>query len=91
MTIYVIRDGVLDRRYLPELEILHQEGKFRNMCVVLNDVQDMGGRYGYGYGYSRGYGYGYGRGYGYYSEDTSQNHKHISSRKSFLKKLFGKK
>lgn len=91
VTIYVIRDGVLDRRYLPELEILHQEGKFRNMCVVLNDVQDMGGRYGYGYGYSRGYGYGYGRGYGYYSEDTSQNHKPISSRKSFLKKLFGKK
>lgn len=91
VTIYVIRDGVLDRRYLPELEILHQEGKFRNMCVVLNDVQDIGGRYGYGYGYSRGYGYGYGRGYGYYSEDTSQNHKHISSRKSFLKKLFGKK
>lgn len=91
VTIYVIRDGVLDRRYLPELEILHQEGKFRNMCVVLNDVQDMGGRYGYGYGYSRGYGYGYGRGYGYYSEDTSQKHQHISSRKSFLKKLFGKK
>lgn len=91
ITIYVIRDGVLDRRYLPELEALHQEGKFRNMCVVLNDVQDRGGRYGYGYGYGSGYGYGRGYGYGYYSEDASQKHKHISSRKSYMDKLFGKK
>jgi len=89
ITIYVIRDGVLDRRYLPELEALHKEGKFRNMCVVLNDVQDMTGRYGYGYG-RYGYGYGYGRGYGYYSEETSQKHRHADSRKTFLKKLFKK-
>lgn len=85
ITIYVIRDGVLDRRYLPELETLHKEGKFRNMCVILNDVKDVGGRYGYG----RGYGYGYGRNYGYYSDDSTQ--KHISSRKSFIKKIFKRK
>lgn len=85
ITIYVIRDGVLDRRYLPELETLHKEGKFRNMCVILNDVKDVGGRYGYGYG--RGYGYGY----GYYSEEGAQKHKYISSRKSFMGKILMRK
>lgn len=91
ITIYVIRDGVLDRRYLPELETLHQEGKFRNMCVVLNDVQDRGGRYGYGYGSGYGYGrgYGYGHNNSYYSDDTL--HSHVSSRKSFFIKLFKRK
>ena len=89
ITIYVIRDGMLDRRYLPELEALHKEGKFRNMCVVLNDVQDRGGKYGYGYGNGYGYGRGYGHNNGYYSDDST--HKHISSRKLFIKKLFRRK
>ena len=47
ITLYVIREGVLDRRYLPELERLHQEQKFNNMCVILNDVKDKTSRYGY--------------------------------------------
>ena len=68
LTIYVIRDGVLDRRYLPELERLHQDGKFKNMCIVLNDSQVEKKKYGYGYGQGYGYGYGYGRVDGYYSE-----------------------
>ena len=68
LTIYVIRDGVLDRRYLPELERLHQDGKFKNMCIVLNDSQVEKKKYGYGYGQGYGYGYGYGHVNGYYSE-----------------------
>lgn len=51
MTIYVIREGRLDRRYLPELERLHQEGKFNNLCIVLNDSDVEKKKYGYGYGY----------------------------------------
>ena len=42
ITMYVIREGILDRRYLTELERLHREKKFNNMCVVLNDVTDKG-------------------------------------------------
>ena len=38
-TIYIIRDGVVDRRYLPELERLHLAGKFTNMCIVLNNIK----------------------------------------------------
>ena len=51
MTIYVIREGKLDRRYLPELERLHKEGKFNNLCIVLNDSDIEKKKYGYGYGY----------------------------------------
>lgn len=46
ITLYVICEGALDRRFLPELERLHQENKFNNMCVVLNDVEDKKQCYG---------------------------------------------
>ncbi len=60
-TIYVVRSGKLDRRYLPELERLYQEKKFNNLCVLINDSKIEKRRYGYGYGYGYGrYGYGYG-------------------------------
>lgn len=51
LTIYVIREGKLDRRFLPELERLHQEGKFNHLCIVLNDCLSRNKKYGYGYGY----------------------------------------
>ena len=73
LTLYVVRDGKLDRRYLPELERLHQEGKFKHLCIVLNDSHVEKKKYGYGYGYSYGYGYGYGD--GYYSETNKKNKK----------------
>ncbi|MBO7067785.1 MAG: polysaccharide biosynthesis tyrosine autokinase [Bacteroidaceae bacterium] len=52
LTIYVIREGKIDRRYLPELERLHQEGKFNHLCIVLNDCPNRNRKYGYGYGYA---------------------------------------
>lgn len=51
LTIYVIREGKVDRRYLPELERLHQEGKFNYLTIVLNDCTSRNKKYGYGYGY----------------------------------------
>ncbi|MBO5894417.1 MAG: polysaccharide biosynthesis tyrosine autokinase [Alistipes sp.] len=53
LTIYVIRQGGLDRRLLPDIEQLYREHKFRNMGIVLNDVTAEG--QGYGYGYEYGY------------------------------------
>ena len=69
LTIYVIRDRKIDRRYLTDLERLHQEKKFNNLTILLNDVHVEKRSYGYGYGnyaysYKYGYGYGYGGGYG---------------------------
>ena len=55
LTIYVIRNGMIDRRYLPELERLHKEGKFNHLCIVLNDSRIEKKKYGYGYGYGYGY------------------------------------
>lgn len=64
LTIFVARVGKLDKRQIPDIEMLHREGKLRNMALVLNGA-DVSSRYGYygRYGYRR---YGYHR-YGYYS------------------------
>lgn len=39
LCIYIVREGVLDRRQLPDIERLYREKKFRNMCVVLNGTR----------------------------------------------------
>lgn len=65
LTIYVVRAGRMDRRALPEVEKLYQEGKRCNRAclngTVIKAWRPYGYRYGYGYGYSYGYGYGYGQ------------------------------
>ncbi|WP_289004857.1 polysaccharide biosynthesis tyrosine autokinase [uncultured Parabacteroides sp.] len=58
LCIYVIREGVMDRRQLPDVECLYTENKLPNMSVLLNDVHIKHAGYGYGYGYGY-YGYGY--------------------------------
>lgn len=57
-TLFVARAGVLDRRQLPDIERFYQEGKMKQMALVLNGVKEELVGYGH-YGYS-GYGYGYG-------------------------------
>lgn len=78
ITLYVIREGIIDRRYLPELERLHQENKFNHLCIVINDSKFEEKRYGYGYGYGHyGYGrYGYGYGYGTTKEERKSSKRH---------------
>ena len=49
LTIYVIRQGNLDRRHLPDIEALYREKKFHNMCMVLNSATQSNHKYGYGY------------------------------------------
>ena len=51
LTIYVLRETKVDRRYLPELERLHQEKRFNHLCLVINDSRAKYRKYGYGYGY----------------------------------------
>ena len=38
---------MLDRRYLPELEKLYRENKFKNLTVVINGVEMESKKYGY--------------------------------------------
>lgn len=60
LTLFVARAGVLDRRQLPDIEQIYQNGKLKKMAVVLNSVKEEQLGYGhYGYaGHSYGYGYG---------------------------------
>lgn len=87
LTLYVVRVGVMDRRYLPELERLHREKKFKNMYVILND-SSVKNHYGYGYGY--GYGYSYGYGYGYYTDEDGNKKKYKKRIKHQSRKLYRK-
>ena len=50
LAIYVIREGRLDRRQLPDIEALHTSRKLHNMCIVLNGTTETKHSYGYGYG-----------------------------------------
>lgn len=57
ITIFVLRAGVQNRDFLPDFEHMYQEHRFKNLTVVVNDV-NVDKRYGYGYGYGYGCGYG---------------------------------
>lgn len=54
-TIFVVRSGLLDRSMLSELENIYQEKRFKNLSLVLNGTESVGGRYSYRYGYHYGY------------------------------------
>lgn len=52
LSLYIVREGLLDRRQLPDIEALYREKKLRNMCIILNGTSEHNHRYGYGYTYS---------------------------------------
>ena len=58
LTLFVVRAGVLEREALPEVEQWYTEKKYNNLCMILNGVTEMMGRYGY---HKYGYHYGYGK------------------------------
>lgn len=60
LCIYVIREGLMDRRRLSDVESLYIDGKLPHLSALLNDARYKHAGYGYGYGY---YGYGYGKSY----------------------------
>ena len=52
LTIFVIREGLMDRRMLPDVEELYKANRFSNMAVILNGSSYTSGKYGYHrYGY----------------------------------------
>lgn len=56
-TIFVVRSGLLDRSMLSELENIYTGKRFKNLSLVLNGTESVGGKYSYRYGYRYGYGY----------------------------------
>ena len=71
MTLFIVRNGLLDKDMIPVVEEYYTSKKLKNMAILLNGTEVIRGRYGYhrhGYGY--GYGYGYGsKGYGSYTKE----------------------
>ena len=51
LSIYVIREGMLERQQIPDINALHTEQKLRNMCIVLNGSSESRQTYGYSYRY----------------------------------------
>ena len=70
ITLYVIRERMLDRRFLPELEKIYREGQFKNLNVILNNCQFFNQNYYGYYNYSKYYGYNYA--YGDYKEQKKK-------------------
>lgn len=60
LCVFIIREGLMDRRRLSDVESLYTDGKLPHLSVLLNDARYKHAGYGYGYGY---YGYGYGKSY----------------------------
>ncbi len=56
LSIYVVREGLLERQQLPDINALHEEQKLRNMCIVLNGASETRQSYGYSYRYQYTYG-----------------------------------
>lgn len=62
LTIFVVRAGMFDKSFLPDLEEWYQEKKYGNIAILLNGTDYSVTRYGYHkYGYHYGYSYGYGK------------------------------
>ena len=51
LSIYVVRDGMLERQQIPDINALHTEKKLRNMCIILNGSTEDRQSYGYSYRY----------------------------------------
>ena len=51
LSIYVVREGMLERQQLPDINALHTEKKLKNMCIILNGSSETRQAYGYSYRY----------------------------------------
>ena len=49
LTLYIVREGLLDRRQLPDIDSLYKQDKLKNMCILLNGASERSHRYGYTY------------------------------------------
>ncbi|MCH5327601.1 MAG: polysaccharide biosynthesis tyrosine autokinase [Coprobacter sp.] len=61
LTLFVVRTGLMERAFLPDIEQWYEEKKYKNLSLILNGSTEAMSRYGYHkYGYHYGkYGYGH--------------------------------
>jgi len=78
INLYIVRQGYSRIEFIKSLNELYEEGKFKNLSIVLND-SDFGRTYGYGYGHN----------YGYIS-GNEEYYGEVAPKKWSLKRLFKK-
>jgi capsular exopolysaccharide synthesis family protein len=78
INLYIVRQGYSRIEFLKSLNELYEEGKFKNLSIILNDSD-----------FNRTYGYGYGHNYGYISGNEDY-YSDPDTKKWSLKKLFKK-
>ena len=91
--LYIVRQRYTIKSQIGFINDIYENGKLKNMGLIINDVK-VGGRYGY-YGYGNAYGYGYGYGYGYSYGGYSDNSGYFDVNKTLwlkrLKRFFSSK
>ena len=75
LTLYVVRIGNEDKRFLGEIDKMYKNKKFRNLAVIIN--ASVRSKYGYGYGY--GYGDESGKGHGSRKAHSSKSAKNAET------------
>jgi capsular exopolysaccharide synthesis family protein len=66
-TLFIVREGVMDRRTLPKVDELYDEGTYKKFGIILNGTKIVSGKYGrYRYGYT--YGFDNGNIHGYHEK-----------------------
>ncbi|WP_290511884.1 polysaccharide biosynthesis tyrosine autokinase [Akkermansia sp.] len=61
ISLYLIRSGMIDKRYFNQIQKLADSGKLPNLAYIINAVDFKSSSYSY-YGYNYGYRYSYGSG-----------------------------
>lgn len=85
LTLYIVRDGKVDRGYIEDLERMNNAGKFKNLVFLVNDIKINAKNYGYGsYGYGYGYDYSYNYENAYYEGEAPEDRP-----KGLLSRFFG--
>ncbi len=82
INLYIVRHKYTEIKLLDKINNFVEEGKIKNMNIIINDLYYSDGKYGYDYGY------GYGYGYGHYDVEESENKGLKDLTKRFFKKLY---
>ncbi|MCG8308804.1 MAG: CpsD/CapB family tyrosine-protein kinase, partial [Cytophagales bacterium] len=67
----IVRQDVTYKKSLDAITEMYHAGKYKNLGIVMNDVNYT--RFDYGTYYGRSYGYGSGFGYGYYDDEHKRS------------------
>jgi len=59
INLYIVRHKYTEIKLLDKINTFVEEGKIKNVSIIINDLYYKDSKYGYGYGYSYSYGYEY--------------------------------